>query len=61
LDPDTEIIHKVSSAYAPGSAVGILWSDPDLAIAWPVGRQNAVVSEKDSRLPLFKDNVALAD
>jgi dTDP-4-dehydrorhamnose 3,5-epimerase len=61
LEPDTEVIYKVSSAYAPESEAGILWSDPDLAVAWPVEPQNAVVSEKDSRLPLFKDIVAFAD
>jgi dTDP-4-dehydrorhamnose 3,5-epimerase len=61
LEPDTEVIYKVSSAYAPESEAGILWSDPDLGVAWPIHPQNAVVSEKDSRLPLFKDIVLPAD
>jgi dTDP-4-dehydrorhamnose 3,5-epimerase len=61
LEPNTEVIYKVSSVYAPRSEAGILWSDPDLAIAWPIEPHNAVVSEKDSHLPLFKDIVPPAD
>jgi dTDP-4-dehydrorhamnose 3,5-epimerase len=55
LEPDTEVVYKVSSHYAPGAEGGILWSDPDLAIEWPIGTQDAIVSEKDAKLPLLKD------
>ncbi|MBS0231919.1 MAG: dTDP-4-dehydrorhamnose 3,5-epimerase [Proteobacteria bacterium] len=55
LEPDTEIVYKVSSYYAPQAEGGILWSDPALKIDWPVTPQSATVSEKDERLPLLKD------
>ena len=54
LEPDTEVVYKVSNYYAPQGDTGVLWSDPDLAIDWPVTPQEVIVSEKDSRLPLFK-------
>ncbi len=51
---DSALFHyKCSDFYAPQHEGGILWSDPDLAIDWPVTAP--VVSDKDSRLPLLKN------
>ena len=55
LEPDTEVLYKVSAAYAPQCDAGILWNDPDLGIAWPVDARGAFVSDKDSTLPRLKD------
>lgn len=55
LEPDTEVIYKVSNYYAPDHDCGILWSDPDLAIEWPVTASTAILSEKDRRLPHLTD------
>ncbi|VEN74290.1 dTDP-4-deoxyrhamnose-3,5-epimerase [Candidatus Desulfarcum epimagneticum] len=41
--------YKCSDFYDPEDEGGILWSDPDIGIDWPV--ENPVVSEKDRRLP----------
>ncbi|CAF1569157.1 unnamed protein product, partial [Rotaria sordida] len=30
---------------------GIAWNDPDLGINWPVASNDAIVSDKDRRLP----------
>ena len=57
LEPDTEVIYKVSNTYAPECDAGVRWSDPDLAISWPVTPENAITSEKDSHLPMLKDIV----
>ncbi len=54
LEPDTEVVYKVSNYYAPEADGGVIWSDPDLAIDWPVMTQEVIVSEKDSRLPQLK-------
>lgn len=35
--------------YEPGSASGIAWNDPQLAIAWPL--PVSVMSQRDAQLP----------
>lgn len=51
LEPDTEVFYKVTAYYAPECDAGILWDDSDLGIEWPVTRAQAVLSDKDRRLP----------
>jgi dTDP-4-dehydrorhamnose 3,5-epimerase len=55
LEPDTEVIYKVSSPYSPEHDRGLMWNDPDLAIAWPVAPGEAKLSEKDLRHPRLRD------
>jgi dTDP-4-dehydrorhamnose 3,5-epimerase len=55
LEPNTEVIYKVSAPYAPKNDAGILWSDPDLKIDWPVTSEAAVLSDKDRVQPRLKD------
>ncbi len=45
--------NKVSGYYAPQDERGVLWNDPALGIAWPVG--DPILSDKDLRLPLLRD------
>ena len=53
--PDTELLYKTSDYYAPEHDRGIAWDDPDLAIEWPVARQDAVLSTKDASQPRLSD------
>ena len=53
LEPDTEVVYKVSDYFAPDHDLGILWNDPALAIDWPIAEKRAVLSEKDRRQPEF--------
>jgi len=49
LEPDTEVIYKVSDYFAPEHDRGLLWNDPALAIDWPVSEP--LLSEKDRTHP----------
>jgi dTDP-4-dehydrorhamnose 3,5-epimerase len=51
LEPQTEVLYKVSSYYSPAHERGIAFDDPELAIAWPVARDEATLSARDRRFP----------
>lgn len=55
LEPDTELIFKLSAFHAPGYERGLLWSDSTLGIAWPVDANEAVLSPKDLAQPRWPD------
>jgi dTDP-4-dehydrorhamnose 3,5-epimerase len=57
LEDDAEVAYKVDEFYAPKCDSGLIWNDPDLNIAWPV-KADAILSEKDAKLGLFKDFVS---
>ena len=47
--------YKVTDYYSPVGERTIVWSDPDLAIPWPVDPSAVVVSDKDSKGAIFRD------
>lgn len=51
LEPDTEIVYKASRYYSRAHDCGLAWDDRDLAIAWPVRHDDALLSDKDRRQP----------
>ena len=53
LSDVAEIIYKCTQEYSPQDDRGIIWNDPDIGIAWPVG--SPVLSEKDKRHPGLRD------
>jgi len=57
LEPNTELIYKVTNYYSPQHDFGIRWNDPDLAIEWPFALDQVVLSDKDRKQPLFRDVV----
>ncbi|WP_334161484.1 dTDP-4-dehydrorhamnose 3,5-epimerase [Phenylobacterium sp.] len=59
LTDDTELFYKVDGLYAPQTEGGLLWNDPDLAIAWPLDGE-PVLSDKDRVLPRLKDLAPVA-
>ena len=52
LTPESEVLYKVDNTYNREHEGGLLWSDPDLAIEWPV--TTPFLSEKDNRNPTFQ-------
>lgn len=50
LEPDTEVQYKVTAYYDRSAERGVAWNDPTIAIDWPVSRDKAVLSPKDSAL-----------
>ncbi len=55
LEPDTEVLYKVSNPYSPAHDFGLLWNDPALGIAWPVSVAEAILSAKDKTQPRLAD------
>ena len=51
LEPDTEVLYKVSTSYSPERNRGLLWCDPALGIDWPVSAEQVVISDKDRKHP----------
>ena len=51
LEPDTEVLYKVSSYYAPDCDRGLAWNDPDIGIDWSLGDREPLLSDKDTRQP----------
>ncbi len=61
LEPDTEVMYKVTEYYAPDLDRGIQFDDPSLAIAWPVTRDKAHLSDKDKLQVPFAGAAVLFD
>jgi dTDP-4-dehydrorhamnose 3,5-epimerase len=53
LEPNTEVVYKVSAYYSPEHDRGLLWSDPALDIAWPKSADQRLMSEKDRTHPVL--------
>ena len=47
IEPDTEVIYKVSAPYAAAHEGAILWNDSDLGISWPAIGTPPTLSAKD--------------
>ncbi|WEX91222.1 dTDP-4-dehydrorhamnose 3,5-epimerase [Sinorhizobium garamanticum] len=51
LEPDTEVIYKVTNPYSPAHDRAIRFDDPDIAIAWPLPVAELQLSDKDRTAP----------
>ena len=55
LEPDTEVIYKVTSLYSPAHDRGLAWDDPDLGIDWRIPAGGPLLSERDTRWPRLRN------
>ena len=48
LSDEAEFVYKCTDFYHPGDEGGVLWSDPDIGIDWPIpDGMEPILSEKD--------------
>lgn len=56
LSDTAQFAYKCTDFYAPGDEGGILYSDPDIGIEWPIEPGQALtLSEKDKKWPGIKE------
>lgn len=55
LEDNTIVQYKTDNYYSPGDEAAILWSDPELGIAWGLKPEEILLSEKDKQHPLLRD------
>ncbi len=58
LEPDCEVVYKVSDYYAPEADGGIRWDCTQIAIDWPLGGKTPQLSDKDASLPFLSQFVS---
>ncbi len=51
LEPDSVLSYKVDAHYSAPDDDGLYWADPALGIEWPVSEAEALLSDKDKKLP----------
>jgi len=55
LTDNTVVLYKMSALYEPSYERGILYSDPDLGISWPISADRAMLSDKDKHWPRLRE------
>ena len=55
LEPNTEVIYKVTAYYSPQHERAFRWNDPEVGIGWNIDEAAAVLSARDKVHPMLKD------
>jgi dTDP-4-dehydrorhamnose 3,5-epimerase len=56
LSETAVVFYKCDELYAPETESGIIYNDPELNIDWKIPDDKVKVSEKDSKLPTFRNS-----
>ena len=52
LSNTADVAYKCTDYYDPHGEAGLIWNDPDVAVAWPI--EDPLISSKDARLPTLR-------
>jgi dTDP-4-dehydrorhamnose 3,5-epimerase len=55
LEPDTEVVYKVTNIYSAANDRGLAFDDPALGIAWPIAPDKVTTSDKDRKWPTLAE------
>lgn len=61
LEPDTEVIYKVTAPYAPENDHGLAFDDPALGIDWHLPLSGLTLSDKDRKHPRLAEMLRYFD
>jgi len=59
LTDTAEVFYKCDSYYSKPNEAGIYFNDPEIGIDWKINLDEAIISEKDQKQPLFANAVNL--
>lgn len=54
LEPDTEVLYKVTALYSPAHDRGLAFDDPDVGVNWPMPPGGPILSGKDRQWPRLR-------
>jgi dTDP-4-dehydrorhamnose 3,5-epimerase len=55
LSDVADVLYKQTAYYDPAVERGIAWDDPDIGIAWPLSREELIVSARDEAAPRLSE------
>uniref|UniRef100_A0A9E8CKU6 dTDP-4-dehydrorhamnose 3,5-epimerase n=1 Tax=Bosea sp. NBC_00436 TaxID=2969620 RepID=A0A9E8CKU6_9HYPH len=61
LEPDTEVLYKVTAPYAPENDHGLAFDDPALGIDWRLPLSELTLSDKDRKHPRLAEMLRYFD
>jgi len=58
LSERADVLYKQTAYYDPEVERGIAWDDPEIAIEWPLPKDELIVSERDKQAPKLAEVAA---
>jgi dTDP-4-dehydrorhamnose 3,5-epimerase len=55
LTDDSEVLYKTTDYWQPTAEGGLLWSDPDLGIEWPLPTDQILANDRDKSWPRLEE------
>ncbi len=52
---DCDVVYALTEPYEERGQRGVRWDDPQLAIGWPIGAGEPILSVRDAALPLMRE------